>query len=128
MPAPLIVRVLPDVSGLDKTFDYLVPPELADRVRVGTIVRVPLHGRRVGGWVVGLGTDAAEGVSLKPIAKVTGWGPPPDLVDLAAWAAWRWAGPERSFLATASPRARWPGCPPRLGRLRPSLRRSMVSA
>ena len=55
MPAPLIARVLPDVSGLHKTFDYLVPPELADRVRVGTVVRVPLHGRRVGGWVVGLG-------------------------------------------------------------------------
>ena len=28
-----MVRVLPDVAGLDREFDYAVPPELADRVR-----------------------------------------------------------------------------------------------
>ena len=46
-----VVRVLPDVTGLDKQFDYLVPDELADDLTVGSIVRVPLHGRRVRGWV-----------------------------------------------------------------------------
>ena len=41
------------------------------------MVRVELHGRRVGGWVVdGRRRAAATGVDLRPLAKVTGWGPP----------------------------------------------------
>lgn len=40
---------------------------------------------------------------LKPIAKVTGWGPEPELVELSAWAAWRWAGPRTALLRAASP-------------------------
>ena len=47
-----VARVLPDVTGLDKEFDYLVPEELIDAVTAGVMVRVELHGRRVGGWVV----------------------------------------------------------------------------
>ena len=47
----VIARVLPDVSGLDKAFDYLVPEHLDATVEVGTRVRVDLHGRRVGGWI-----------------------------------------------------------------------------
>ena len=56
-PAPRgarIARVLPDVTGLDKEFDYVVPEELVLDVHLGSRVRVPLHGRRVGGWVVAL--------------------------------------------------------------------------
>jgi primosomal protein N' (replication factor Y) len=102
VPEPLIARVLPDVSGLHKTFDYVVPEGLVGRVEVGSVVRVPLHGRRVGGWVVALGGVAAEGVTLKPLAKVTGFGPAQEVLELATWAAWRWAGPERVFLTTAS--------------------------
>ena len=41
-----VVRVLPDVPAIDRTFDYSVPDALGDRVRVGTMVRVPLSGRR----------------------------------------------------------------------------------
>ena len=33
----------------------------------------------------------------------SGWGPPPAVVDLAEWAAWRWAGPIPFFLGVASP-------------------------
>src|SRR3954465_10651080 len=98
-----VVRVLPDVAAIDKTFDYLVPDPLGDQVRVGTMVRVELHGRRVGGWVVGLSDEPSTAKTLKPLAKITGWGPPPELVDLAEWAAWRWAGRVSSFLGTASP-------------------------
>ena len=97
------MRVLPDVRAIDKAFDYVVPDHLADAVRVGTIVRVDLHGRRVRGWVVADGVTPPAGVRLRPVAKVTGWGPPPDVVELASWAAWRWAGPTSSFLRTASP-------------------------
>ncbi len=72
-------------------------------MRVGSIVRVDLHGRRIRAWVVALGSTPPASVTLKAIAKVTGWGPPPDVVDLAGWAAWRWAGPVSAFLGTASP-------------------------
>ena len=102
-----VARVLPNVTGLDKRFDYLVPDSLADRVDVGTIVRVELHGRRVGGWVTKLSTEAAAGLNideLKPIAKVTGHGPGADMIELAAWASVRWAARRiRPFLVAASP-------------------------
>lgn len=98
-----MVRVLPDVPAIDKAFDYVVPDDLGDQVRVGTLVRVPLHGRRVGGWVVADGVSPPPGVALRPLAKVTGWGPPAEVVDLARWAAWRWAGRTSALLRSASP-------------------------
>ena len=58
--APLTATVVPDVTGLDKSFDYLVPTQLRSTVRVGTSVRVPLHGRRVGGWVVRVGPPTGD--------------------------------------------------------------------
>jgi primosomal protein N' (replication factor Y) len=100
---PLVVRVVPDVAGIDKTFDYLVPEPMRGEVRVGTMVRVALHGRRVGAWVVAVDVEPPPGVALKPIAKVTGWGPSGEVIDLARWAAWRWAGRLIHLLGTASP-------------------------
>lgn len=98
-----IVRVLPDVSGLDKMFDYLCPPELEDLVEIGSMVRVELHGRRVGGWVVGLDTEPPTGVVLQPIAKFSSLGPSAEMVDLARWAAHRWSGRLARILKSASP-------------------------
>lgn len=98
-----MVRVLPDQPAIDKRFDYLVPDSLGDQVRVGSQVRVELHGRRVGAWVVEDGAAPPPGVTLKAVAKVTGWGPTPELIELATWASWRWAGRAASFLRTASP-------------------------
>jgi primosomal protein N' (replication factor Y) len=100
---PRVVRVLPDVPAIDKTFDYLVPDALRDQVRVGDVVRIELHGRRVGGWIVELDVAPPAGVTLRPLAKRSGLGPTPDLIELADWAAWRWAGRAASFLRTASP-------------------------
>jgi primosomal protein N' (replication factor Y) len=102
-PRPvLIAQVVPDLP-IGKVFDYLVPDHLAPEVRVGTMVRIPLHGRRIGGWVVGLTGEAATDRPLQPLAKVTGWGPPAELISLARWAAWRWAGRPAQLLGTASP-------------------------
>ena len=42
-------------------------------------------------------------VVLRPLVGLSGWGPPPAVIDLARWAAWRWAGPVTAFLRTASP-------------------------
>lgn len=101
-PGSLIGRVVTDVAGVDKEFAYLVPAELAPATRVGTQVRVDLGSRRVGGWVVGLEAEVDGDLALRPVAKVRGWGPEAELVELAAWAAWRWAGRRGALLATAS--------------------------
>lgn len=114
-----VVRVLPDVPAIDKAFDYSVPDQMSGDVRVGTMVRIALHGRRVGGWVVEDSVQPPAGVRLLPVAKVTGWGPDAELIELARWAAWRWAGRPASLLATASPpfavRILPPPAPPALG-------------
>ena len=98
---PAVARVLPDLPAVDRAFDYdaseAVPPPI-----IGDRVRVPLHGRSVRGWVVGL-ADRAERTGLKPIARRLGMGPPGSVVELCEWAAWRWAGPWSKLLATASP-------------------------
>ncbi|MFZ6002729.1 MAG: hypothetical protein ACOYXM_02245 [Actinomycetota bacterium] len=100
---PLVVRVLPDVPAIDKTFDYLVPDAIRERVSVGDVVRIELHGRRVGGWIVELDVEPAAGIELRKIAKRSGVGPTREVIDLARWGAWRWAGRQASFLKTASP-------------------------
>jgi len=98
-----VVRVLPDVLGLDKRFDYLIPERFADRIEIGSLVRIPLHGRHVGGWVVEVDPVPERPVAeLKPITGVTGYGPDHDIVELSQWAAWRWAGRQRQFLVSAS--------------------------
>ncbi len=111
-----IARVLPNVTGLDKSFDYAIPDGLADAVRVGTVVRVELHGRRIGGWVteiLDVANAAVDAESLKPIAKVTGWGPSAELFELAEWASVRWAARRsRPFLVAASPLRAVPALPP----------------
>ena len=73
-------------------------------MRVGTIVRVPLHGRRVRGWVVADGVEPEAAAStLRPLAKVVSDGPPAEVVELCRWAAWRYAGPLPLLLRSASP-------------------------
>ncbi len=67
-------------------------------------MRVPLAGRRVRGWVVEDDvTPETEADRLRPLAKVVGAGPPPDVLELCGWAAWRWAGPPAALLRAASP-------------------------
>jgi primosomal protein N' (replication factor Y) len=102
------VRVLPDVVGIDRAFDYVVPTSWeadgrAGRVVVGSMVRVPLAGRRVDGWVTAIEVEPESGVRLVELVKLRGMGPSPELLDLAGWAAWRWAGRRVAFLRAASP-------------------------
>ena len=92
--------MLPDVTGIDRTFHYRTEGEGPP---VGTIVRVRLHGRRVRGWVVGLGSALPAGVEAQPIAEQVSLGPPPDVVALARFAAWRFAGRLRPLLLAGSP-------------------------
>ncbi|MCY3636090.1 MAG: hypothetical protein OXH23_10830 [bacterium] len=99
------VRVLTDVIAIDKEFTYAVPDGWADdpRFSVGAMVRVALHGRRVGGWITEVGVEAPEGLDPSPLAKLSGRGPDRTIIELSRWAAWRWAGRRVHFLRTASP-------------------------
>lgn len=96
------VRVLVDVTGIRKEFDYLVGDADRVRVRVGTEVRVRLGARRVRGWVVECDVAAPPGVELQPILGVRGVGPSAEVIDLARWAARRWAGHPAQLLRVAS--------------------------
>jgi len=110
-----VVQVAVDVPALadqGRVFDYLVADNLTGDVAVGTLVRVPLHGRRVGGWVVADNVAAAAGMRLQRVAKVTGLGPSRELVELSSWAAWRWSGRRTALLRAASPPAAVRGLPP----------------
>lgn len=111
----VVVRVLPDVPAIDRCFDYVVPESLHGQVGLGDVVRIPLHGRRVRGWVVGVDVEPPEDVALRPLARRSGLGPTPDLIELAGWAAWRWAGRRASLLRTATPPRNVVGLPARPG-------------
>jgi primosomal protein N' (replication factor Y) len=117
-----VVRVLPDVSGLDREFLYRVGDSVSGEVSIGHRVRVPLHGRVVAGWVVGVDDsaetgdavvvdphgDVAETIAVADLKEIRAWsgvGPTAELVELSLWSAWRWAGRRRVFLAVASPPA-----------------------
>ncbi len=107
--APLVTAtVVPDVTGLDKSFDYLVPDALRDLVQVGSRVRAPLAGRRIGGWVVRLGPpgDDVAVDRLVPLAAWSGHGPAAEVLALAEWSAARWGSARlRPLLVTAGPPA-----------------------
>ena len=111
-PGSVVARVLPAVAGIDKEFDYVVADEMLPAAVVGAEVRIDLQGRRVGGWITGIGADPPAGIELRRLAKIRGLGPEPELVELAGWAAWRWVGRRGSFLATASPPTAVPFLPP----------------
>ncbi|HEY1116373.1 MAG TPA: hypothetical protein VGE43_01625, partial [Acidimicrobiales bacterium] len=115
-----MVRVLPDQTGILKSFDYVVPEAWADRVQVGTRVRIALGPRRVGAWVTEVGVDPPTGVALKPVTKLSGHGPTAELVDLARWARWRWAAKTPvPFLRTSSPERNVDVLPTRASRTHP---------
>ena len=105
MPSLRVARVVPDVTGVDKTFDYLIPESLADALRIGMRVRVPLHGRNVAGWVIAIG-EPSTGLAiskLRSVIKILGLGTTQEIIELAHWATLRWVGRIRSFISASAP-------------------------
>ena len=92
---------MPAVSR--RRFDCAVPERWHHAVRPGARVRVPFHGRRVGAWVTAAGVEPPPGVTLQAITGVSGHGPPPPVLELAEWGAWRWSMPPATVLRVASP-------------------------
>ncbi len=95
------VNVLPDLTGIDRTFTYLIPNEVA--VTTGMIVRINLANRRVRAWIVDDHVDIPEGVTCKPIEGVVSLALDVDRIALAKFAGWRYAGRIRPFLLAGSP-------------------------
>lgn len=106
-------RVVPDVPSysVDAGFWYSIPKHLLADVDVGSIVRVPLSGRRVRGWVIEL--DEREGARLKDIAAVSGGLGVFDSaqVESLTWAANHYVAPLSGIIARATP----PNLPKRPG-------------
>lgn len=101
----MIARILPDVSGIDKVFDYRVPEAMRAMLQLGDVVRVSLNGRSVAGWVVDVVDEDVSG-HLDKIRDITKWssrGPRTDVIDLALWSARRYTGRLRSVLSPATP-------------------------
>ena len=97
------VGVLTEVTALAHPFDYQVPEGFGGPLEVGSRVRVPLHGRSVRGWITRQAGDDRAPAALKALRGTLGLGPPPRVLELARWAAWRWNGTWAHFAKTASP-------------------------
>lgn len=61
-----VAKVIVDLA-LDKEFDYEIPEELAERVKVGTMVSVPFGKSRREGYVLSLAETSSFAGTVKPI-------------------------------------------------------------
>lgn len=78
---------------LDREFDYLVPPSLADAVAVGSRVRVVFAGRLVSGVVTRLAAEPSTDARLSEIRSCAGLPSyTPQALDLARRVARRYGG------------------------------------
>ena len=108
--------MVPDIPtfAVDDGFAYRVPSALADRVTVGSLVRVPLAGRRVRGYVIGMERDSGDldPRKLKDVRSVSS--PIPVFAEAMLpsleWAAWYYVAPLARVLAKTGP----PNLPKRL--------------
>lgn len=98
-------RVVPDVASfsVDDGFWYSIPDHLGDDLHIGSIVRVPLSGRRVRGWVVEISERDPE--RLREIAGISGARPVfgADLLQSLRWAANHYVAPVSVMLTRATP-------------------------
>ena len=101
-------NIIVDISHekLDKTFQYLIPQELVEDVRVGVLVDIPFGARSITGYVVEL-TDEPEFdvTKLKPIIGVKKGSVPIEsqLIELAGWMRKNYGGTMNQALKTVIP-------------------------
>ncbi|MDH5371878.1 MAG: hypothetical protein OEX97_02930 [Acidimicrobiia bacterium] len=108
----MIARVVPDIPSfaVDDGFKYLIPADLT--VEVGSMVRIPLGGRKVRGFVVGLEDGPEE--NLKAIRARSGDCPVfhSRLLETLRWSSRRYVAPLATILRRTTP----PNLPRRLKR------------
>ncbi|MEI6040430.1 MAG: primosomal protein N' [Candidatus Berkelbacteria bacterium] len=82
-----IAQIVPKVktrgSGI---FDYSIPPELLVQIKIGLLVKVPFHGRKVEGIILTI-KKSSKFDNLKPILKIIDTVPVVDEIhiELARW-------------------------------------------
>jgi primosomal protein N' (replication factor Y) len=81
----MIARVSLEIA-LRREFDYVIPPELAGQVDVGSRVQVPFGPRRILGVVTAMAEESGQ-ANLKPIFKIIGAQTlvTPKVLQLARW-------------------------------------------
>jgi primosomal protein N' (replication factor Y) (superfamily II helicase) len=101
----MIARVTLEIA-LRKEFDYLIPPELAGQVDVGSRVQVPFGARKVTGCVTAVAEESAH-ARLKPISKVIGAQTlvTPKILKLARWIGEYYCCPPEIALKSVLPEA-----------------------
>lgn len=101
-------NVIVDISleKLDKTFQYLVPAELQDKLRVGMQVEIPFGKRTLRGYVVELVDRPEYDVGkLRPLAGIAESGVPIEsqLIELAGWMKRQYGSTMNQALKTVLP-------------------------
>ncbi len=115
-----VVRVIPDIDAVTGEFDYTVPEpwfedSRAHEIQVGSIVRFRFRNRLIRGWVSEINPLDQSDRELLSLTKISGVGPPTEVMDLARWAAYQWQGPLPRFLRIASPKTMMRLTLPRVG-------------
>jgi primosomal protein N' (replication factor Y) len=105
LPCGVVARVTLEIA-LRKEFDYTIPPDLADRVEVGSRVKVPFGSRQVLGVVTAL-VEHSPHTNLKPVFAVIGAQSlvTPKVLALARWIAGYYCCPVETALKSVLPEA-----------------------
>ena len=95
------------VEQTDLELDYAIPPDLAERVKLGSRVMVPLQNQRVAAVVIDLPPQAEGKFRLKAIQQVVGRDASftPVLLKLAKWVADYYLCPQHQVLRSMLPQA-----------------------
>ena len=103
----MIAKVITDIS-LDKEFDYLVPPELADSLRPGSAVTVPFGKSRRTGYILSLAEKSSYSPDkLKALTGIAADRPaiPENLIRLGRWIADYYCASQEHSMRTLLPAA-----------------------
>src|SRR5436305_10186663 len=103
MSEPSYARVVID-RAIHRELDYLVPELLAEKVSIGSRVRVPFREKSALATVVGLLTETAAS-GIRPIEAVVGDKPVlnPKLIELARWVSAYYCCPIETAMRTLLP-------------------------
>ena len=100
--------IIVNISSLDKSFQYLVPAELEDRVTVGCAVKIPFGngGRIRTGYVIGLSKEPQiEPERIKSVTEIAEKNMPAEsrLIRLASWMRQTYGSTMQQALAAVLP-------------------------
>jgi primosomal protein N' (replication factor Y) len=103
MMKPAFVRVIID-RGIRRELDYSVPDTLADRIAIGSRVRVPFRDKSALATVLAT-LDQSDAKGIRPIEALVGEGPAlsPSLLELAHWMSTYYCCPLEAVMRSLLP-------------------------